>query len=106
MKVFSLVFSCILSISSFACVEQVQKQIEDVYATGYYLEIFDSTELKLKNVNLISDYIYIADEAATNNPETSVYRAESSAAGCYGYEFVLFDQKDCRLLAFGGGYCD
>ncbi len=94
------------SLSSFACVEELQKQIESVYNTSYFIEITDQSEQKLKDLNLLSEFLYVADEAAIENPETTVYAADSSAAGCYGYEYVLFDQKDCRLLAIGGGYCD
>ena len=88
------------------CAQKVQKQIEEVYQTGYYVEIQDDQIYKLKDMPLMSEYLYIHEEAAIHNPETAVYRAESSAAGCYGYELVLFRQSDCQLLAIGGGYCD
>jgi hypothetical protein len=107
MKSSIALFSLLFSINTFACAEQVQKQISEVnQAQDYSIEIMDTTVTSLKNISLISDYLYVADEAAILNPETAVYHAESSAMGCYGFEYVLFDKKDCRLLAFGGGYCD
>ena len=103
------IFSLLLltfSLSSIACVEEVQKQIEEVYNTSYFLEITSSEQRELKDLNLNGQFIYIADSSAIQDPETAVYIADSSAAGCYGFEYVLFDQKDCSLVAFGGGYCD
>jgi hypothetical protein len=88
------------------CVESVQAQLDERYNSGYFLEIRDEEPRTLGTTRLISDFMFVADEAATQNPETPVYRAESSAAGCYGYEFVLFDQESCQVLAVGGGYCD
>lgn len=106
MKTFITLFTLLFSLSSFSCVEEVQRQIEEVYNTSYYLEISSQEEQKLKDLHLISEFIYVADESALQNPETAAYAADSSAPGCYGYEYVLFDKKDCRLLAFGGGFCD
>ncbi len=106
MKISIALFSLLLSLSSMACVEEVQKQIEEVYNTGYFVEISSPSEQKLKDLRLISEFLYVADESAILNPETDVYAADSSAPGCYGYEYVLFDKNECRLLAIGGGYCD
>lgn len=106
MKTLITLTTLLFSLSSFACVEEVQKQIEEVYNTSYYLEIAPQEAQKLQDLRLQSEFIYVADQSALNDPQTSVYAADSSAAGCYGYEYVLFDQKDCRLIAFGGGFCD
>lgn len=106
MKLSITLISLLFSLSGVACVEEVQKQIEEVYNTSYYLEISSDEEKQLKDLHLQSEFIFVADESALENPETAAYAADSSAPGCYGYEYVLFDKKDCRLLAFGGGFCD
>jgi hypothetical protein len=106
MKTSIALLTLLFSFSGFACVEEVQKQIEEVYNTSYFLEISSQEEKQLKDLHLISEFIFVADESALENPETAAYAADSSAPGCYGYEYVLFDKKDCRLLAFGGGFCD
>lgn len=106
MKNFIALFTLLFSLSSFSCVEEVQRQIEEVNNTSYFLEISSDEEQKLKDLHLMNEFIFVADESALDNPETSAYAADSSAPGCYGFEYVLFDKKDCRLLAFGGGFCD
>ena len=106
MKTTLISFSMLFSLSGQACVEELQKQLTAIKAADYSIEITDATEFKLKDINLHGDYLYVADHKATSNPMTSVYEAESEAMGCYGVEYVLFDKKDCRLLALGGGYCE
>ncbi len=106
MKTTLIALGLLFSLSIQACVEELQKQIAAVKAADYSIEITDATELKLKEITLLDDYLYVADVKATQNPMTSVYEAESQAVGCNGIEYVLFDKKDCRLLALGGGYCE
>jgi hypothetical protein len=107
MKNLILILVALVSLNLMAatqtCKEQVQNQVDSVTASDYNVELEGIT----KNQTSFDSNIYdsgISFNLANKNIKT--FRANSSAMGCYGTEYVVFDETSCTVQAIGNGYCD
>ncbi|OFZ48992.1 MAG: hypothetical protein A2381_15400 [Bdellovibrionales bacterium RIFOXYB1_FULL_37_110] len=98
--------------SSYAtdCFETVKARFQDIYpfASDYIVTMESNQAYPTSSDMLHGDFSYKLneDEVDLNSPKYKTFIASSSAIGCFGSEFVVFEQATCTLVAIGGGYCE
>lgn len=92
-----------LMAANHTCQDQVQDQVNEVTAFDYSIEIEDLTS----NQSSFNAEIYDSGISFSLSDENiKTFSADSSAMGCYGTEYIVFDETSCIVLAIGNGYCD
>jgi hypothetical protein len=85
------------------CQDEVQGQVDALTASDYSIDV----KGVIKNQSSFNANIYNSEipfNSANQNIKT--FRADSSAIGCYGSEYIVVDETSCQVLAIGNGYCD
>jgi hypothetical protein len=92
------------------CFNKVKQQVSaEFLQDSYSIEMTNDKSFKISEDDFMSDTIYETDDfdtSAVNEEDVYAYHADSSAMGCYGFEYVIYQKSTCKLLAVGGGYCD
>jgi len=98
------------SMASDSCFNKVKAQVSSEFLqNSYNIEMNDDTPIRVSEDDLMSDTVYETvdfDLEVLDDSDVYSYFADSSAMGCYGFEYVIYKKSTCKLLAVGGGYCD